>query len=71
MPQFICLFLQAYVACPLGIWNIGFVMVCYGAASTVCSLLAGYGAKKIGRVVILIAGKASIHTPQHIYSTGI
>ena len=45
------------MGCSVGMWNIGFVMLAYGATSTACSLLAGYAAKLLGRLSLMIGGK--------------
>ncbi|KAL5276959.1 unc-93 family protein [Megaselia abdita] len=49
-------FTQAYVACALGVHQIGFVMICFGVVNAICCLLFGSIMKYIGRIPIIILG---------------
>lgn len=53
-------FTQAYVACALGVHQIGFVMICFGVVNALCSILFGSVMKYIGRLPIIILG-AVVH----------
>lgn len=49
--------LQNYVTCALGIHYVGFVMMCFGAANSVCSFLFGRLARYTGRLALVCLGK--------------
>jgi len=45
---------QSFVSCPLGVNWIGFVLICYGACDSVCSLLFGRIEKYTGRFPLFL-----------------
>ncbi|XP_059148852.1 protein unc-93 homolog A-like [Physella acuta] len=47
-------FTQAYISCTLGIWNLGYVMICYGVADALCSILFGRLVVYIGHIPFFI-----------------
>ncbi|CAG5123752.1 unnamed protein product [Candidula unifasciata] len=47
-------FTKAYISCTLGIWNLGFVMICYGVADAICSILFGRLVHYIGHIPFFI-----------------
>lgn len=48
--------LQNYVTCAIGIHNVGFVMICFGATNSVCSFAFGRLAQYTGRVALFCLG---------------
>ncbi|XP_063773795.1 protein unc-93 homolog A-like [Pseudophryne corroboree] len=52
-------FTQAYVTCSLGIHFVGYVMICGGATSSICSLLFGKLSQYTGRIVLFIFAAAA------------
>ena len=48
--------LQAYVTCTLGVEQVGFIMICYGAVDAVLSLSVGKLVQCIGRRITLSIG---------------
>lgn len=53
-------FTQAYVACALGVHQIGYVMICFGVVNAICSIVFGSIMKYIGRIPIIALG-ALVH----------
>lgn len=49
-------FTQAYVSCSLGIHNVGFVMITFGLADAVFSMVFGSIIKVVGRIPIFVFG---------------
>lgn len=49
---------KAFVGCPLGIWNIGYIMICYGIVDSLCSFGFGRLVQLIGRVPFFVFGAA-------------
>ncbi|CAI2348019.1 unnamed protein product [Caenorhabditis sp. 36 PRJEB53466] len=47
---------KAFVACGLGIWQIGFVMACFGISDAICSLVFGPLIKLFGRMPLFVFG---------------
>ncbi|BFZ13336.1 hypothetical protein BsWGS_16375 [Bradybaena similaris] len=45
---------KAYISCRLGIWNLGYVMICYGVADAVCSILFGRLVRYVGHIPFFI-----------------
>ncbi|XP_012939457.2 protein unc-93 homolog A [Aplysia californica] len=41
---------KSYISCSLGIWNVGYVMICYGVVDAICSILFGRLVKYVGHV---------------------
>lgn len=52
--------MKAFISCALGVEDIGYVLLSYGLAATIFSLVCGYASKKIGRLPFLLFG-AAIH----------
>jgi hypothetical protein len=59
-----CVGVQAYVSCSLGIWMVGFVVICFGVTDSLSSLLFGYVTKFLGRPAVFAFGK---HFVLHIH----
>lgn len=59
---------QSYVTCALGIQFVGYVMMCFAATDSLCSLLCGRLARYTGRPVLYALGEGSpgmlLHCPQ-------
>ncbi|CAP29326.2 Protein CBR-UNC-93 [Caenorhabditis briggsae] len=47
---------KAFVGCGLGIWQIGFVMACFGISDAICSLVFGPLIKLFGRMPLFVFG---------------
>ncbi|XP_036624373.1 protein unc-93 homolog A-like [Trichosurus vulpecula] len=47
---------KSYVTCALGIHLVGYVMICFSAATSICSLLFGKLAQYAGRKVLYVLG---------------
>ncbi|KAM6181779.1 protein unc-93 homolog A [Erethizon dorsatum] len=47
---------RSYATCTLGIQFVGYVMICFSAASSLCSLLYGKISQYTGRVVLYVLG---------------
>ena len=47
---------QAFITCSWGVWNVGFVLICYGAADAVGSVVSGSLVRQLGRVPIFLFG---------------
>lgn len=47
-------FTKAYISCTLGIWNLGYVMICYGVADALCSILFGRLVVYIGHIPFFV-----------------
>uniref|UniRef100_A0A8R1DZ16 Protein unc-93 homolog A n=1 Tax=Caenorhabditis japonica TaxID=281687 RepID=A0A8R1DZ16_CAEJA len=47
---------KAFVGCGLGIWQIGFVMACFGISDAICSLVFGPLIKLFGRMPLFMFG---------------
>jgi MFS family permease len=45
---------KSYISCSLGIWNLGYVMICYGVADAICSILFGRLVQYIGHIPFFI-----------------
>lgn len=54
---FLLLCFQSFVACALGIENIGYVMICYGVTDAVCSLSFGRLVQFVGHIPFFALGK--------------
>ena len=48
--------LQSYVGCALGIWNIGYVMICYGVVDAACSFAFGRLVQFVGHIPFFVLG---------------
>lgn len=49
-------FTKAFITCSWGVWNVGFVLICYGAADAVGSVVSGSLVRQLGRVPIFLFG---------------
>lgn len=49
-------FTQSYVACAMGVQNIGFVIMCFGILNAICSPLFGSVMKYVGRATLIAFG---------------
>ena len=49
---------QAFISCSWGVENVGYVLICYGAADAIGSITCGSVVKKVGRVPIFLFGAA-------------
>lgn len=47
-------FTKSYITCTLGIWNLGYVMICYGVTDAICSLLFGRLVQYIGHIPFFV-----------------
>ncbi|GFR83896.1 protein unc-93 homolog A-like [Elysia marginata] len=47
-------FTKSYITCTLGIWNLGYVMICYGVVDAICSLLFGRLVQYIGHIPFFV-----------------
>ncbi|KAK0041116.1 protein unc-93 A, partial [Biomphalaria pfeifferi] len=47
-------FTKAFISCSLGIWNLGYVMICYGVADALCSFLFGKLVTYIGHIPFFV-----------------
>ncbi|KAK3761070.1 hypothetical protein RRG08_022474 [Elysia crispata] len=47
-------FTQSYISCTLGIWNLGYVMMCYGVVDAICSILFGRLVQYIGHIPFFV-----------------
>ncbi|KAL3858705.1 hypothetical protein ACJMK2_008966 [Sinanodonta woodiana] len=47
-------FTVSYVSCALGIWNVGFVMICYGVVDASCSFIFGRLVQYVGHIPFFI-----------------
>lgn len=47
-------FTRSYVACSVGIWNVGFVMICYGVVDAACSFSFGRLVQYVGHIPFFI-----------------
>ncbi|KAM4694701.1 protein unc-93 homolog A-like [Discoglossus pictus] len=50
---------KAYVTCALGIQFVGYVMICFGATNSVCSMLFGKMSEYTGRIALFILAAAT------------
>ena len=50
-------FFQSFISCSIGIWNVGFVMICYGVVDAICSFTFGQLVKYVGHIPFFILGK--------------
>ncbi|XP_074046399.1 protein unc-93 homolog A-like [Macrotis lagotis] len=57
---------KSYVTCALGIHYVGFVMICFSAINSLCSLIFGKISKYTGRMVLYALG-AGIHITSIIF----
>lgn len=53
----VCPLPQSYTTCALGIQFVGYVMICFGAADALCSVLFGRLARHTGRTVLFALGR--------------
>lgn len=51
--------LQSFISCAIGVWNVGYVMIAYGVADAVCSLVIGRLVKHTGFIPWFVLGKSS------------
>ena len=51
------LFLQSFIGCTIGIWNVGYVMICYGVVDAVCSISFGRLVQYVGHIPFFALGK--------------
>ncbi|XP_013413313.1 protein unc-93 homolog A [Lingula anatina] len=49
-------FTKSYVSCTVGIWNVGYVMICYGVVDAICSFTFGRLVKYLGRIPFFVFG---------------
>ncbi|CAH1802288.1 unnamed protein product [Owenia fusiformis] len=47
---------KAYVSCALGIWMVGYVIICFGVTNALCSLIFGRLVKYVGRIPFFVLG---------------
>lgn len=45
---------KSYISCTLGIWNIGYVMICYGVTDALCSFLFGRLVQYVGHIPFFV-----------------
>eukprot|EP00105_Crassostrea_gigas_P005147 XP_011418630.1 PREDICTED: protein unc-93 homolog A-like [Crassostrea gigas] len=45
---------KSYIGCALGIWNIGYIMICYGVVDAACSFLFGRLVQFVGHIPFFI-----------------
>ncbi|KAK7500310.1 hypothetical protein BaRGS_00008533 [Batillaria attramentaria] len=45
---------KSYISCTLGIWNIGYVMICYGVVDAICSFAFGRLVQYVGHIPFFI-----------------
>lgn len=45
---------KAFISCRLGIWNVGYVMICYGVVDAICSISFGRMVKYVGHVPFFV-----------------
>ncbi|XP_063773794.1 protein unc-93 homolog A-like [Pseudophryne corroboree] len=50
---------KAYVTCTLGIQFVGFVMICFGATNSICSMLSGKLSQYTGRIALFMLAAAT------------
>ncbi|XP_053315889.1 protein unc-93 homolog A-like [Spea bombifrons] len=50
---------KAYVTCTLGIHFVGYVMICFGATNSICSLLFGKLSQYTGRITLFMLAAAT------------
>lgn len=43
-------FTKSYVSCTIGIWNVGYVMICYGVIDAICSFSFGRLVEYVGHI---------------------
>ena len=48
---------QSFIACALGIENIGYVMICYGVTDAICSLSFGRLVQFVGHMPFFALGR--------------
>lgn len=53
----LCASSQSYATCALGIHFVGYVMICFSAVTSLCSLLCGKISKYTGRAALYVTGK--------------
>ncbi|CAH1800460.1 unnamed protein product [Owenia fusiformis] len=49
-------FTKAYVNCPLGLHNVGFIMTCFGTVNALSCFLIGFLSRQIKRYCIMLSG---------------
>ncbi|KAL4235032.1 unc-93 A [Mactra antiquata] len=47
-------FTRSYISCSIGIWNVGFVMICYGVVDATCSFTFGRLVQYVGHIPFFI-----------------
>lgn len=47
-------FTRSYISCSIGIWNVGFVMICYGVVDASCSFLFGRLVQYVGHIPFFV-----------------
>ncbi|GFO20719.1 unc-93-like protein a [Plakobranchus ocellatus] len=47
-------FTKSYISCSLGIWNLGYVMICYGVTDAICSILFGRLVQYVGHIPFFV-----------------
>ena len=47
-------FTKAFVSCALGIWNLGYVMICFGVANALSSVISGRLVKFVGQMPFFV-----------------
>ncbi|XP_069113521.1 protein unc-93 homolog A-like isoform X2 [Argopecten irradians] len=45
---------KSYISCTLGIWNVGYVMICYGVVDAICSFTFGRLVQYVGHIPFFI-----------------
>ncbi|XP_050399300.1 protein unc-93 homolog A [Patella vulgata] len=45
---------KSYITCSLGIWNVGYVMICYGVVDAICSFSFGRMVQYVGHIPFFI-----------------
>jgi len=54
-----CYVFQSYITCSIGIWNVGYVMICYGVVDAICSFSFGRLVQYVGHIPFFILGKST------------
>ena len=53
------LYFQSFITCSIGIWNVGFIMICYGVVDSLCSVIFGRLVQYCGHIPFFILGRLS------------
>lgn len=58
-------FTRSYISCSIGIWNVGFVMICYGVVDATCSFTFGRLVQYVGHIPFFVLALA-VHLASQI-----